>query len=518
MHACKGHQHLLLEASCSRRIFGDLRGSIHLKPVFKCPPQQHTGAYPGTIQFDASKPGFTFNYTSTEVSDKNWIGIYYAYGGGPDHGQSGQAALTWNWAPSKSGTVTVAQKKLGAGTYKAYLLANDGYRLLAEPIIVNLGSPSDLVLFTDSFTTHNARQGESFTANVGNLVNRAGDASTRFSSKEQDCWAKVDEKGIISGVTPADAADTSLCVQVENGGTTVSLQVKIPVRKHSESLVDKLRVLSYNLWVGGQFVNNYHEKQIRFLSQGNFDIVGIQESIGGHGIRLARALGWHSWQGPAVSIITRYPIAEVLDTPNKSGAVRISLDGAKSEIVFWNCHLGYDPYGPYDFCFDHMSFEEVMKREAESGRTPEITAIVAAMKSSIANADNVPVFLTGDFNAPSHLDWTDATKDQHCGTGYTEWPTSKIPADAGLVDSFRVIHPDPVSEPGITWSPIYLDNNGRKEPLDRIDFVYHKGRKLTVQDSSPVLVGKPTPQPNQEDNEWTSDHKAVLSTYSLASD
>ncbi|KAJ6781655.1 hypothetical protein PWT90_01405 [Aphanocladium album] len=475
-----------------------------------------TAGHSGTLELDASKSSFTFNYSSSDANDSNWIGIYYAYGGGPDHGQYVQDSLTWNWAPKKSGTVTVAPKNLRAGTYKAYLLADGGYRLLAEPVVVNLGSPSDLVLFTDSFTTHNARQGEDFTANVGNLVNRAGDPNTCFSAKEKDCWAKVDEKGIITGRPPAHAVNTSLSVQVENGGTSVSLHVTIPVRKHSEPLVEELRVLSFNLWVGGQFVNNYHEKQVRFLSQDNFDIVGFQESSGGHGVRLARALGWHSWQGPDVSIITRYPIAEVLDTPAKSGAVRISLDGTKSDIVFWNCHLGYDPYGPYDFCFEHMSFEEVMKREAQSGRTPEITAIVESMKGSIANADDVPVFLTGDFNAPSHLDWIDATKDQHCGTGYTEWPTSKMPVDAGLVDSYRVVHPDPVSEPGITWSPIYLDNNGRKEPLDRIDFVYHKGRKLTVKDSKAVVVGEPTPQPNQADNEWTSDHRAVLTVYKLA--
>lgn len=427
-----------------------------------------------------------------------------------------QDSLTWNWAPSSNGSASVSPDKLRSGTYKAYLLADGGYRLLAKPIVINLGSPSDLALFTDSFITHNARRGENFTANVGNLVNRAGDPNTHFSATEQDCWAKVDDRGIITGIPSADASDTTLCVLVKNGGAVAKLNVRIPVRRHKEPLVGQLRVLSFNLWVGGQPVNNHHEKQIRFLTQENIDIVGIQESTGGHGIRLARALGWHSWQGPDVSIITRYPIAEVIETPAKSGAVRISLDGTAHDIVFWNCHLGYDPYGPYDFCFDHMTFEEVMQREAQSGRTPEITAIMESMKGSIANADNVPVFFTGDFNAPSHLDWIDATKDQHCGTGYTEWPTSKYPTDAGLVDSYRVVHPDPASEPGITWSPIYLENAGRKEPLDRIDFVYHKGQKLTVEDSKTMVVGEPTPQPDHADNEWTSDHKAVLTVFNVA--
>ncbi|KAJ2983729.1 hypothetical protein NQ176_g474 [Zarea fungicola] len=471
--------------------------------------------YKGTLTLNEDKPSFTFTYSTSLPSDSNWIGIYYAYGGGPDNGEYVQGSLAWNWAPSSSGTVLVSPGTLNRGTYKAYLLANGGYEQLAEPIIINLGSSSDLKLFTETFTTHNARQGEQFTANIGNLVNRAGDANTRFSTADLDSWAKVDEQGIIRGTPPANATNTTVLVNLENSGATATLTVHIPVRKQGEPLVDGLRILSFNLWVGGQFVNSYHEKQIRFLSQENIDIVGIQESTGGHGIRLARALGWHSWQGPDVSIITRYPIVEVLAAPDRSGGVRIGLDGNRHEITFWNCHLGYDPYGPYDFCFYHMTHEQVMEREAQSGRTPQIIAITAAMKDSIASADDTPVFLTGDFNAPSHLDWVNATKDQHCGTGYTEWPTSKYTTDAGMLDSYRIAHPDPVSEPGITWSPIYLENGGRKEPLDRIDFIYHKGSKLMVQESRAIVTGKPTAQPNHADNEWTSDHKAVLTVYKI---
>ncbi|EGX88271.1 exonuclease III [Cordyceps militaris CM01] len=472
--------------------------------------------YPGSLTLDLSRRSFTFKYTSADVSDHNWIGIYYAYGGGPDHGHYVQDSLAWAWAPSRRGSVSVSTEKLRSGTYKAYLLFSGGYRLLAKPLVVNLGCPSDLALFTDSFTTHNARQGEPFTANVGNLVNRAGDPNTRFSTPEADCWASVDIHGIISGRPPADARDTTLCIRVENSGAAVTLPVRIPVRQRGQPLVRTLRVLSFNIWVGGQPVRNHHEKQIRCLARANLDVVALQESGGGHAIRLARALGWHSWQGPDVAVITRYPIVAVLEAPDRAGAVRIRLDGTGcSDVVVWNCHLGYDPYGPYDFCFDHMSVDEVMKREAQSGRTPQITAIMEAMKDSIAEADSIPVFLTGDFNAPSHLDWIDATKHRHCGTGYTEWPTSKLPTEAGLVDAYRAVHPDPVTKPGITWSPIYLDNNGRKEPMDRIDFVYHKGRKLTVQDARALVVGNPMPQPDHEDNEWPSDHKAVLAVYEI---
>ena len=39
-------------------------------------------------------------------------------------------------------------------------------------------------------------------------------------------------------------------------------------------------------------------------------------------------------------------------------------------------------------------------------------------------------------------------------------------ANAGMTDSFRQIFPNPQSQPGITWSPIYSSPD---EPQDRIE-------------------------------------------------
>jgi endonuclease/exonuclease/phosphatase family metal-dependent hydrolase len=430
-------------------------------------------AYPGAIARDLNRDGLSIRYTTLNANAQNWIGIYYASGGGPDDGTHNQDSISWDWAPSARGTVNLPTDKLSAGAYKVYFLENGGYKSLAEPLAVTMKSGEAFSFIVDKITTHNARQGDEFTADISQLVNQPGDPNTKFLISELDSWAVISEGGVITG-TPRDSGDSIINAQAENNGNVANLEVRIPVRGSGEPMVEDLRVLSFNLWHGGTQVNNYHEKQIQFLVNSNVDVVGLQESTGGHGTRLAHALGWYSWQGDDVSIISRYPIDEVLSAPSRSGAVRINLDGKNSQIVFWNCHLGYTPYGPYDFCFDQMSYERVMEREAQSGRTPQIKAITSAMETHIANADNVPVFLLGDFNAPSHLDWTDNNK--HCGVGYVDWPTSIYPTNAGLEDSFRIAHPDPALVPGITWSPVYLENNGRKEPLDRIDFVYHKSR------------------------------------------
>lgn len=99
------------------------------------------------------------------------------------------------------------------------------------------------------------------------------------------------------------------------------------------------------------------------------------------------------------------------------------------------------------------------------------------MRDALGRIDeSVPVALVGDFNTPSHLDWPDV-----------EWPVTKAAEEAGFADSYRQAHPDPVAEPGHTWSPV----QAAPEPQDRIDFVLHRG--LRVLDSRTYVSGTPGP-------------------------
>lgn len=476
----------------------------------------NVGNYPGSVSVDYSRTPLNFKYTTSQPNDQNWVGIYFADGGGPVDQKQDQPSITWEWAKGPVGEVTLSAANLQPGQYKVFFLADGGYKWLAEPISVSVQSNGPFTFIVKEFTTPNARQGEKFSAKIGGLLSNAGLDGTRFAISGDKSWLSINPEGILSGTPSQGAKDTTVKVEATSkDGSTASLNVHVPVRSSNAQLVEDLRLLSFNLWYGGTKVNNYHEKQVKFLVDQNVDIVGFQESSGGHGTRLAHTLGWFSWQGSDVSIISRYPIAEAYSATSVSGSVRISLDGNKADVIFWNCHLGAYPYGPYGFCFDKMNLNQVMKLEADSGRTSQIQELTQKMANHLSNADNIPVFLVGDFNAPSHLDWTTATKSQHCNAGQVNWPTSKYPVDAGLVDSFRVAYPDAVKTPGITWSPIYLDNEGRPEPLDRIDFVYHKGNKLTVVDSQALVAGNPTAEPNQQDNEWPSDHKSVLTHYKV---
>jgi hypothetical protein len=87
---------------------------------------------------------------------------------------------------------------------------------------------------------------------------------------------------------------------------------------------------------------------------------------------------------------------------------------------------------------------------------------------------------------------------------------SKALADAGLVDSYREVHPDPVATPGFTWTPGGPETDPH-EVFDRIDWVLHSGgitatnsRLVGETGGADVDVAVTPPYP--------TDHRGVVST------
>ncbi|WYZ45730.1 hypothetical protein EsH8_VIII_001046 [Colletotrichum jinshuiense] len=495
--------------------FTGILATLGATPAQSVPTTRQTT---GSLAFLPDEPLLTFQYSTPDPSTINWIGVYHASGGGPDNQEFVEQSLTWAYAPEGEGTLQVSASDLQSGDYRAFFLAKDGYKWLAEPVDLVVPFSSGPVAFVvERLTLHNARQGDEYEAKVGGLRINGGNSTVQFSKIQGDEWITLSADGVLSG-TPSFSAQTTKAIveMTASDGSSARLELTIPMRSAGTPLVEELAVMSFNLWHGGTQVSNYHEKQIRFLVSSGADIVGLQESTGGHATRLGDALGWYSWQGSDVGVISRYPIVEESAHEGYAVYVKIALDGDDRMVNLWNVHLGYDPYGPYDFCFENMTVDQVLEREITSNRTPQIKSVMAGMREQLEKADEMPVLLIGDFNAPSHLDWVEATKKEHCGQGDVPWPTSVEPTQAGMVDSYRKVYQDPAENPGITWSPIFLENEGRSEPMDRIDFVYHKGEILSVVDARALVVGSPKPEPEHGQNEWTSDHAAVLAVYKFS--
>jgi endonuclease/exonuclease/phosphatase family metal-dependent hydrolase len=254
-----------------------------------------------------------------------------------------------------------------------------------------------------------------------------------------------------------------------------------------------LTVMTFNIWYGGVQVDF---TQIgRAIRAADADVVGVQEPEGGLG-RIARAAGM-PYYDPTLHLISRYPLFA-----REVGGVRIAYVATDLDhvVAIANVHLTATPYGP-ELVRDGGSTEAVLKLERET-RLPEIKPFLKPL-SGLAGR-GVPVFLTGDMNSPSHLDWPSLV-----------WPVSKALADAGFRDSYRDVHPDPVARPGRTWTagtpPPFIRPT---ETLDRIDWVMASGPSTTVASRLIGEAGGPDVDVGLE--RWGSDHRAVASTFEVS--
>ncbi len=210
----------------------------------------------------------------------------------------------------------------------------------------------------------------------------------------------------------------------------------------------------------------------------------------------------------AVSIISKYPFAGT--TANNYG-VYIDLGDGITALVM-NCHGINKPYGPYQL--NNISY-------GEFGGNTNVSEVVSlnwtarqGMVSKILedfNASTTPfVSLSGDFNEPSWLDWTQAVKNSGATQYVVEWPTTKALHDGGLNgDAYRTIHPDPVAHPGYTWAP--------RDPTDiqdRIDMTLYKaGAKTTVKKCE--ILGEAAATSDVVFPSWTTnlDHRGLRTEF-----
>jgi len=282
----------------------------------------------------------------------------------------------------------------------------------------------------------------------------------------------------VPSLAPIEAAPGRTVAPSLAGVTPAALRALLPYR---------LRVMTWNLWYGGTKVHDHRAKQLKAVAETDVDVVGLQETYGTAAGELAEALGWHHHRaGENLGIISRYPITAVLGDPDVGfyGAAGARIAVAGQEVEVWTAHLDYERYGPYEA-------EPLAHEEVRLGQMRDILRRIGQA---------APVVLVGDFNCPSHLDWPGV-----------DWPVTRAAEEAGFADSYRQAHPDPVRDPGHTWSPVVV----HPEPQDRIDFVLHRG--LRVLDSRTYVSGSPRPAPDVADNDWPSDHAAVITDFSLGS-
>ena len=277
----------------------------------------------------------------------------------------------------------------------------------------------------------------------------------------------------------------------------------------------ELRVMSYNLWVGGVAGGEPISRSVAVIRAAQADIVGLQETHGGsprtdRSLHIAEALGWYHFdQGSRTAIISRFPIGE--PTPNKWG---VRLHAPDGELALFNAHFPPAPYQPYQLLGIPYGKGRFIKtaEEAVAEATTARGKNLARLMQDIATIDTagtnaIPMFVTGDLNEPSCLDWTARAVDAKRCPIAVDWPTTRAFANRGFIDGYRSAFPDPVGHPGLTWTPITKETDPR-DRHDRIDFVFVKGLPVI----SARVVGEKESRADIVVAPYPSDHRAVVVT------
>lgn len=283
-----------------------------------------------------------------------------------------------------------------------------------------------------------------------------------------------------------------------------------------------IRVMSFNLWHGGDAGKQPLDQTVAVIRAAEADIVGLQETAGhapegsprpDRAAEIAKKLGWHYLdQGGRTGIISRFKIVGV--TPKKWGA-KLELPSGR-QVYMVNAHLAHAAYQPYQLLGIPYANAPFLKtadeavRASQEARGGQVERMLAEVKAILP--EGLPVFLTGDFNEPSHLDWTEAAaKAKHCPLPVA-WPSTRAVEAAGFVDAYRAIHPDPTTRRGLTWTPITKIDDP-KDRHDRIDFVFVSGPKVTVKAAR--ILGESPESADVVVKPYPSDHRAVVAEVEL---
>ena len=349
--------------------------------------------------------------------------------------------------------------------------------------------------------------------------------------------------------------DVSLTVTNASGSDTKSEADYITVAPDTGKEVS---FMQFNVWQEGTSVTNGMAYIKNVIAEANPDIVCFTEVRNYSGdwtqkiidslatVGLTYNRGYLS--GADVSIISKYPITA--SGPFLEDAVslfNVDIDGspivvgaAHLDYTYYACYLprgyscgGSSPYSGWDQIGKPnprpvTNLADITAQNLGSQRDEQIAAFLA----QVAGESN-PVILMGDFNEPSHQDWTanQANMFDHNGV-VMEWHSTKSLIDNGFTDAFREVYPDEVVNPGITWPAVATGTGStswtpKSDERDRIDYIFHKGTNVTAKSAAIVgpkaaFVNDVASTANSENDNfvadqlpWPSDHKAVLATISI---
>lgn len=290
----------------------------------------------------------------------------------------------------------------------------------------------------------------------------------------------------------------------------------------------RLTVMSFNAWGAGANDGQSTAATVAAIRAVQPDIIALLETRAesapctstcppagpSRAPEIAEALGYFVYEQQqanellwANAILSKYPIVRA--TEHDLGVL---LDVAGRRVAVFGIHPTDYPYQPYQLLgieYDGAPFldsEAAAIAAASAARGPGIDLLLADL-AGLPGAD--AVFIAGDFNEPSHRDWTERAAAAGRHPLRVAYPTTLRLEAAGFVDTYRAVFPDEIEKPGYTWTPTTSPDDG-DDHHDRIDYVFVRAPGAEV--VSAAVVGEKTPDADIVVTPWPSDHRAMVTT------
>jgi hypothetical protein len=318
-----------------------------------------------------------------------------------------------------------------------------------------------------------------------------------------------------------------------------------------------LKVLQLNIWMEGTRVENGVGDIVDVILQTDADLITLSEVENYHSIDFiaglidslaAKGRKYYGSKSFDSGLISKFPVTDqetVYTWKDDHGSIaKAGVRVGNQRVVLYSIHLDYMHYGPYlprgydGFTWKKLpapvtSVERIMQFNDSSRRIVQIQALIRDANLEVNKGSLI--FMGGDFNEPSHLDWVISTRDLYDHRGLVvPWNCTKLLSDAGYTDAYREKYPDPFIHPGFTypsdnpkadidrlaWAPSADDR-------DRIDFIFYaknpamelkevyiagprksivRGKRIEELSADPFITPK---------GGWPSDHKGVIAIFHI---
>lgn len=316
-----------------------------------------------------------------------------------------------------------------------------------------------------------------------------------------------------------------------------------------------LRVLALNAWFGGTAVSGGVDMIVNIIKKSRASLVFLPEAKSTTSEIVQKlsdsGLPFEYRMSGSTAVLSAYPIAETSTLPFMTkavvtvGTVQIAAYAAHLEYRWYATYLprGYGPGAPSgefsEYGWNKMAGgpvtdpATVQRINDASGRPDAMNRFIADARKELLLGRLV--ILGGDFNEPSALDWTEKTANLFDHNGVVlQWRSTQALKDAGFTDDYRKKYPDPARNPGFTW-PASNPNAAvssltwapEADERDRIDYLFHVADPRLAWRDTQLVGPRGSIVRNQRVDEasgepfllsdiaWPSDHKGVLSTFTL---